>query len=74
MASNVSPTPRSALTDNEIQRTAEEERLRFRLRSELDPTPKEKQSKILTFLNSPLGLFLLTSVLLTGLTGLFAQI
>jgi hypothetical protein len=74
MASNVSPTPRPSLTDDEIHRIAEEERLRFRLRSELDQSPKEKQSKLLTFLNSPFGLFLLTSVLLAGLTGLFAQI
>jgi hypothetical protein len=69
-----SGTPRPALTDDEIQKIAEEERLRFRLRSELDPSPKEKRSKLLTFLNSPFGLFLLTSVFLAGLTGSFAQI
>jgi hypothetical protein len=74
MASDVSPTPLPVLTDDEIQRIAEEERLRFRLRSELDSSPKEKQSKLWTLLNSPFCLFLLGSVLLAGLTGLFAQI
>jgi hypothetical protein len=74
MDTNVSPTPRPALTDIEIEKIAEEERLRFRLKSELDPSPKERQSKLWTFLNSPFGLFLLTSILLAGLTGLFTQI
>jgi len=74
MGSNTSPTPRPVLTDDEIQRIAEEERLRFRLRSELDPPSKDKQSKLLAFLNSPFGLFLLSSVLLAGLTGFFAQL
>jgi hypothetical protein len=73
MASIFPPTPPSVLTEQEIHRIVEEERLRFRLRSELDP-PKEQKTKLLTFLNSPFGLFLLTSVVLAGLTGFFAKI
>lgn len=73
MGADVPLSPRPTLTEEDIQRITEEERLSFRLRSELDP-PKEKQSKALTFLSSPFGLFLLGSVLLTGLTALFTQI
>lgn len=69
------PDALRALTDQDVQRIAAEERLRTRLRSEFDLKPKqESRSSWWAFLNSPFGLFLLSSVVLAGLTGLYTQI
>ena len=77
MVSPGSVTPNQtqpALNEQEVQKIAEEERLRYRLRSEFDLQAKESpRSSWWNFLNSHFGLFLLSSVLLAGLTGLHTQ-
>ena len=63
-----------ALTELEIERITYEERLRSQLRSEFNQETKEKTSPVWwNFLNSHFGLFVLSSVLLAGRTGLFTQ-
>lgn len=71
---NPSDLRKSIFTDEEIEKITEEERLRNRLRAEFISHPKEKsRSGWWEFLNSSFGLFLLSSVVLGGITGLYAQ-
>lgn len=60
------------LPDEVVARIAEEERLRFQLREELQKEKKDVSgSKFLKFLNSAFGLLLFTSIFVTGLGGLW---
>lgn len=78
MANDNPMTPDQAqpsLSDQEIRRIGEEERLRNRFRSEFNlEEKKEPRSSWWNFLNSNFGLFLLGSVLLAGLTGFYSQL
>ena len=62
--SPIPPQEQQALTNQDIQRITEEERLRSRLRSEFDLKPKqESRSSSWAFLNSP---FWLVSLIFGG--------
>src|SRR6266403_6264503 len=61
------------LSEDTVRQIASEEKLRLRIRSELEKEKQQPESKVCRFLNSAFGLFLLSSVLVTGLGGLFAS-
>lgn len=74
LESQETPTPAQAsLSDHDVKRITAEERLRNRLRSEFELEAKDKKPGWSKFLNSPFGLFLLGSVLLSGLTGIHTK-
>lgn len=60
------------LSEEAIQKISAEEQLRFRIREELDKEKRsDADSKISKFLNSAFGLFLCTSIFVTGFGGLW---
>ena len=62
------------LTAADITRITEEERLRKGLREAFDTKSKDKhESWIWKFVNSAFGLFLFSSVILAGITGLYTR-
>ncbi|SRR5216683_2415089 len=60
-------------SDDKIQELVLEEKLRTRIRSELEPDKPNGRSKAWKFLNSPFGLFLLGSVLISGLGHVYTE-
>ena len=76
------------LTQNDVDRIRHEERLRFQIRQELDQTKDSHQDtpaplpthttgfgkRIMDFLNSSVGMWLLSSVVLTGGAALIQQV
>jgi hypothetical protein len=50
-----------------------EEIYRAEVRAQLDNTKKTKGKRLVEFLNSPLGIYLLSSILLSGITYLYTQ-
>ncbi len=66
---------RRILTVEDIGRITEEERLRKELREAFDGNAKkESQSWLWKFVNSAFGLFLFSSVILAGITGLYTRL
>jgi hypothetical protein len=74
MANVIPVPPEYPLPVEQVRQITAEEQLRTRLRAEFDPKAKrEHRSGWWEFLNSSFGLFLLSSVVLAGLTGLYSQ-
>src|SRR5215210_5887334 len=72
--STPSPPSTHSLPEFEVKRIVDEEKFRHRLRIELEKGEEKKiEPKFWTFLNSPFGLFLLSSVLLTGFARLYTD-
>jgi hypothetical protein len=70
---DMSDGQKSNLPDDAVQRIVHEERVRFAIRQELERAAKIEQelgSNVWRFLNSSFGLFLLTSILVSGVGGL----
>lgn len=62
------------LSDDEKNRIRAEEIFRQEVRKELEPTPPPtRTARILEFLNSPLGLWMLSSIVISGLGFLYAN-
>ena len=59
------------LSNEQMKRVIEEERLRLQVRSELERESKTTKGAFWEFVNSAFGIFLLSSVFVTGLGGLF---
>ncbi|POY35490.1 hypothetical protein C3K47_15640 [Solitalea longa] len=53
------------LTEQDMLRISEEEKFRLQIRNELE---QKNKNKAISFLNTPLGIFFLSSVLLSGMT------
>lgn len=64
--------PSDALSDLEKERIIAEERFRRQIRDELDP-PKPPRSRLGQMLNAPLGLLLVSSVLISGVGALLGK-
>ena len=70
----MSRAEKPALPQDVVKRIVEEEKLRLQVREELERSKKSDYgSKAWTFLNSSFGLFLLTSIFVTGLGSLFTR-
>ena len=61
------------LDQKQIDRIVSEERLREQIRSELTPPDSKPKRGIISFLNSPFGLFLLSSVVLAGFGRIYSD-
>src|SRR5271165_4690297 len=69
------PASSDTLPEKTIKAIALEEKVRARIRAELEPqTPKVSESGLWKFLNSTFGLFLLSSVLVTGVGGFLTHL
>lgn len=69
----MSENDKASLSDEEIKRIVYEEKLRIRIRSELEPNEKGKKLKIWKFLNSPFGLLLLSTIFISGVGKLYTD-
>jgi hypothetical protein len=56
------------LTEDDRNRIFEEEKFRLQIRQDLEKENSPRQNRLIAFLNTSLGIFLLSSVLLSGLT------
>ncbi|MBX2923768.1 MAG: hypothetical protein KF746_16310 [Chitinophagaceae bacterium] len=64
--------PTFQLSNEEIAKIKAEEILRKQIKEEIS-TPKEKENKILKFLNSPVGLLIISGIIISGIGKLITE-